>query len=75
LLLVTHGEGFYQERGKPARRLHEGDVVQIPQNAEHWHGAAPNCGFTHIGISPNAHKGTAAWFGPVTDEEYEEATK
>lgn len=73
LLLITQGRGFYQERGKAARRLREGDVVQIPPDVEHWHGAAPDDGFTHIGISPNTHKGAAAWFGPVTDEEYEAA--
>jgi quercetin dioxygenase-like cupin family protein len=73
LLLVTQGEGFYQERGKPARRLREGDVVLIPPDMAHWHGAAPNCGLTHVGISPNAQKGAAAWFGPVTGEEYEAA--
>jgi quercetin dioxygenase-like cupin family protein len=75
LLLVTDGTGYYQERGKAARQLRKGDVVQIPPDVKHWHGAAPDASFTHIGISPNTKKGAAAWFGPVTDEEYQEATK
>lgn len=29
ILLVLAGEGLYQERGKPARRIKKGDVVQI----------------------------------------------
>jgi quercetin dioxygenase-like cupin family protein len=75
LLLVTDGAGYYQERGKAARRLRKGDVVPIPPDVEHWHGAAPNGGLTHIGISPGLKKGAAVWFGPETDEEYREATK
>jgi quercetin dioxygenase-like cupin family protein len=75
ILLVTEGKGYYQERGKPARLLQKGDVVAIPPDVEHWHGAAPDSGFTHIGISPNTQKGGAMWLAPVTDEEYREATK
>lgn len=30
ILLVTSGIGFYQEKGKPARKLLPGDVVTIP---------------------------------------------
>ena len=75
ILLVTDGKGYYQERGKLARVLQKGDVVAIPPDVEHWHGAAPDSDFTHIGISPNTQKGGAVWLGPVTDEEYTEATR
>ena len=75
ILLVTAGKGYYQERGKSARFLQMGDVVAIPPNVEHWHGAAPDSEFTHIGISPNTQKGGAKWFDPVTEAEYTEATK
>jgi quercetin dioxygenase-like cupin family protein len=75
LLLVTDGKGYYQERGKAAQLLQKGDVVAIPPDVEHWHGAAPDSSFTHIGISPNTQKGDAVWLAPVTDEEYKEATK
>jgi quercetin dioxygenase-like cupin family protein len=73
ILLVTTGKGYYQERGKNARLLCKGDVVAIPPEVEHWHGAAPDSGFTHIGISPNTQKGGAEWLGPVTDAEYRAA--
>ena len=75
ILLVTAGKGYYQERGKPAQLLHNGDVVQIPPDVEHWHGAASDSEFTHIGISPNTQKGGAVWLEPVSDAEYAEATK
>jgi quercetin dioxygenase-like cupin family protein len=75
ILLVTAGRGYYQERGKSARQLKKGDVVEILPNIEHWHGAAPDSEFTHIGISTNTQKGATVWRGPLTDTEYSEATK
>ena len=42
LLIVTAGRGYYQAQGRPARELHPGDVVEIPADAVHWHGAAPD---------------------------------
>ena len=74
ILLVTDGTGYYQEKGKPARRLKPGDVVPIPPDVVHWHGAAPQSHFIHVGMSTKVHLGPAAWFGPVTDEEYAAAT-
>lgn len=74
ILLVTNGVGYYQEKGKPARKLQKGDVVAIPPNVVHWHGAAPISTFVHIGMSTKVHEGPAKWMGPVTDEEYSNAT-
>ena len=70
ILLVTDGSGYYQEKGKSAQLLRKGDVVKIPPYAEHWHGAAPDNGLTHIAISVNTDKGNVVWLQPVTDEEY-----
>lgn len=75
ILLVTEGIGYYQERGKPSQLIRKGDVVRIPPVTEHWHGAAPDKGLTHIAISPNTGKGTVVWLQPVTDEEYNQSTK
>lgn len=70
ILLCTEGEGWYQEEGKPAQRLHPGDVVNIPANTMHWHGATAQSRFTHIGITPKLNENTTLWGDPVTDEEY-----
>ena len=75
ILLVTSGTGYYQEKGKSARLLQKGDIVEIPPNVIHWHGAAPDSNFVHIGISSRIQDGTAEWFSEVTDDEYHEATK
>lgn len=70
ILLVTAGEGRYQEKGKEIQILKKGDVVKIPPNAEHWHGAAPNSEFAHISIEPNLPNNETTWLYAVTDEEY-----
>ena len=70
VLLVTDGTGYYQEKGKPIQLLHKGDVVNILSDIEHWHGASPDAGFTHIAINANTQKGIVIWLQRVTDEEY-----
>lgn len=73
ILLCTEGVGYYQEKGKAAQCLHTGDVVHIPAEAIHWHGAASDSHFTHIGITPKASENRVEWIGEVLDEEYKQA--
>lgn len=75
ILIVVGGVGYYQERGKPARRLVEGDVVEIGPNVAHWHGAAPDSWFSHLAISCNPQTNQNTWLEPVSDEEYAAAVK
>lgn len=70
ILLVTAGRGYYQEWGKPAQELHAGDVVNIPAEVKHWHGAAKDSWFTHIALAVPAEGASNEWLEPVTDEEY-----
>lgn len=70
ILLVTAGRGYYQEWGRPARELHAGDVVNIPPEVKHWHGAAPDSWFAHVAIEVPAEGGSTEWCEPVSDEEY-----
>ena len=70
ILLVTAGEGRYQEKGKEIQILKKGDVVKIPPNVEHWHGAAPDSDFAHISIEPNLPNNRTTWLDSVTDKEY-----
>jgi hypothetical protein len=51
ILLVTDGKGWYQEKGKIARPISKGDVVVIPSNIEHWHGASKDNSLTHLAIT------------------------
>jgi quercetin dioxygenase-like cupin family protein len=70
ILIVTDGVGYYQERNKPIQIIRKGDVVTIPPDVEHWHGASADHGMTHIAINPNTQKGVVAWLQPVTETEY-----
>ena len=70
ILMVTKGEGWYQEEGKEPQKLKVGDIVNIPAHVKHWHGASKDSEFTHIAIEvPGENTGTD-WCEPVTDEEY-----
>lgn len=66
ILLVTNGSGYYQEQGKPLKRIKEGDIIQCAPNVVHWHGASSNSSLTHIAISPNTQKGTVHWLDTVS---------
>lgn len=68
-LLVLEGKGWYQQKGKPARSITKGDVVEIPANTEHWHGAAKDSSLTHIAIT-NRKDGGVKWLQAVTDSAY-----
>ena len=74
ILIATAGIGYYQEEGKPARRLFPGDIVEIPIGVAHWHGAAPDSWFAHIAIECNPQTNKPTWLQPVNDKEYAEAT-
>lgn len=75
ILLCTDGEGYYQEKGKPAQKLSAGSIVNTPSGVEHWHGAAPDSRFTHVGITPKVSENAVEWRLPVTDEQYRDAVK
>ncbi len=71
ILLVTAGRGYYQEWGKPAKELHPGDVVNIPPEVKHWHGAAADSWFAHLAVEVPAEGAFNEWLEPVDSEDYE----
>ena len=76
ILICVSGEGIYQEWGKPAIRLHAGDIIDIPEGAKHWHGATRDSWFQHL--ASHVHVGNPEsneWLEPVTDEQFNEANK
>ena len=70
ILLVTAGRGWYQEWGKPARALQAGDVVNIPANVKHWHGAAADSWFSHLAVEVPGEDCSNEWLEAVSDEAY-----
>lgn len=73
ILICTEGKGYYQEKGKPIQKLEVGTVVHIPADIVHWHGAAKDSSFTHIGITPRSSNNKVEWLGEVTDQEYNQS--
>lgn len=70
ILLCTAGQGWYQEWGKTAQRLHPGDVVVIPPEVKHWHGAAADHWFCHLSIEVPGEETANEWLEVVDDESY-----
>ena len=70
ILLCTGGRGWYQEWGEPARALKAGDVVNIPPEVKHWHGAAKDSWFAHLAVEVPGEGARNEWLEPVGDEEY-----
>jgi len=70
ILLVTEGRGWYQEWEKEPQELHPGDVVNIPPEVKHWHGAAKDSTFSHLAVEVPAEDASNEWLEAVTDEVY-----
>ena len=71
VLICVEGEGWYQEKGKPAQALKPGDIVEIPANVKHWHGAKRDSWFSHLAFGFPGEDCSNEWLEPVTDEVYD----
>ena len=71
ILLCTAGRDYYQEWGKEAQELHPGDVVNIPPEVKHWHGAAKDSWFAHLAVEVPAEGASNEWLEVVNEEDYE----
>ncbi len=74
LLIAVGGRGYYQEKGRPARELLPGDVVEIAPDVVHWHGAAPDSWFSHLAVECNPATNVNTWLESVDDAQYDAAT-
>lgn len=70
MLVCVAGKGWYQEWGKSAVQMLPGDVIHIPANVKHWHGAAADSWFAHLAFEIPGENSYNEWLEPVTDEEY-----
>ena len=70
ILLCVAGEGWYREWGKPARALKPGDVVVIPPEVKHWHGAKKDSRFSHVAVEVPGENTSNEWLEEVDDEHY-----
>lgn len=64
------GRGYYQEWGKEPVEMNPGDVIHIPANVKHWHGAAPDSWFSHLAFEIEGENDSNEWLEEVSDEQY-----
>ncbi len=70
ILICIAGRGYYQEWGKKAVLMTQGDVINIPVGVKHWHGAAKDSWFSHIAVEVPGEECSNQWLEAVSDEEY-----
>lgn len=61
VLLVLDGVGWYQEEEKEKQVIRKGDVINIPSDVKHWHGANEESSMTHLALTP----GETVWLEEV----------
>jgi 4-carboxymuconolactone decarboxylase len=69
ILVYTDGIGYYQERGKPKRVVHKGEVIKCLPGVEHWHGASAEHAASYM-ATYSTFKGATVWLEKVSDEDY-----
>ncbi len=70
MLIAIGGKGYYQEWGKDAVIMNPGDVINIPANVKHWHGATSDSWFSHLAIEIDGTETSNEWMEKVSDNEY-----
>ena len=70
VLIVTDGQGWVQEEGKPKHVMNPGDVIWCPPGVKHWHGGTDKTSVTHMAIQQFKDKKNVEWLEPVTDGQY-----
>ena len=69
VLIIVDGQGYYQERGKDAVILKEGDVVKCPEDTEHWHSSTKDSDVTSLALYGGENPTT--WTEVLTQEYYD----
>lgn len=69
-LIVISGSGLVQQEGQALQKMEEKDVVWIPANTRHWHGASEDSPMSHVAISTPLDGKTVEWMEKVGTEQY-----
>ncbi|CAI0693696.1 (R)-mandelonitrile lyase [Serratia quinivorans] len=70
-LIVTQGRGWIQVWGEEIQEMNQGDIVWIPEDVKHWHGATPETAMTHIAIAESLNGSPVDWLEQVSDVQYQ----
>jgi quercetin dioxygenase-like cupin family protein len=70
LLIVSSGQGWLQQEGQERRTINAGDVVWIPAEVKHWHGATATSPMSHYAMTYFAEEKNVDWMEQVEDKQY-----
>lgn len=68
ILVVLEGECWLQRWGGERTAAGTGEVLSIPANEKHWHGASRQASMLHVAIILGKEK--TDWLEEVTEEQY-----
>jgi 4-carboxymuconolactone decarboxylase len=69
-LYIVSGKGWVQMEGGPREEFNAGDVVWIPPNVKHWHGATTEGPMTHFTIAEAVDGSAVTWMEAVSEDTY-----
>ena len=69
-LIVTAGIGRVQHAGGRIQEIRNGDIVRIPPNVKHWHGASPESSMSHLAITEHVQGKAVEWLEKVSDADF-----
>lgn len=69
-LMVTSGKGWIQIQGRAVQEINAGDIVKVPANVKHWHGATPTTAMSHIALQEAIDGKNVEWMEKVSEEDY-----
>ncbi len=69
-LIVSSGTGWVQEWGGQFKQIQPGDVILVPPDVKHWHGATATKRMSHIAITNVLNGKMVDWLEHVSEAEY-----
>ena len=69
-LFIISGRGWVQKAGGPIVAVSPGDVIWIPPEVKHWHGASADAAMTHFAVAEARDGSAVTWLEPVPDATY-----
>ena len=69
VLIIVDGQAYYQERGKDAVILKEGDIIRCDKDTEHWHSSTKDKDVTYLALYGGEHPTT--WTEVLTQDYYD----
>ena len=69
-LYIVSGKGWVQKEGGPIEEVLPGDVVWIPPQLRHWHGASATEPMVHFAMAEAQDGNVVTWLEKVTEAEY-----